>query len=301
MSGNEPKRHHYVPKFYLRRFVCSDDVNKVMVIERHRDVLVADRKSIDRIGYQEALYDYVDKGEPASIESDLNRMFESPFSRSSTWLKISIGACATLGEQDKLPIYMFARHLQRRNIKTLRFIERENARVLSGGFGVDFSEEERDMHRCIAANADVTSTFFREGALDRTLPVDASQINVMVCQSPIALRSSTNPTLIISHPGVKSVFGSVFNSLRTWWLTLNRYWGAFIIAGGPHGFSNTAMPLDAARVINRQYIVQHQNSSTVRYLIADDEHLEEDLEWAGYRFEQRIKHGFRYRKMAEKS
>lgn len=298
MNGNEPKRHHYVPQFYLRRFVRSDDVNKVMVIERHRDALVADRKSIDRLGYEEALHAYVDEGDPASIEGDLNRMIETPFARSSTWLKISTGACATLSEQDQLPIYMFARHLQRRNLEILRFIELENARVQSEGFGADFSEDERDMHRWIAATTDGASALFREGVLDMMLPADASQINVMVCRSPITLRSSTNPTLIISHPGEKSVFGSFFDSLRTWWLTLDRCWGAFIIAGGPPGFANTTMPLDAARVINRRYLVQHQNSLSVRYLIADDEHLEEDLEWAGYRFERRTKHGFRYRKMA---
>ncbi|MGO9719887.1 MAG: DUF4238 domain-containing protein [Methylocella sp.] len=45
MVPNAPKRHHYVPQFYLRRFVCVDDENKVMVVERHRDILVAARKS----------------------------------------------------------------------------------------------------------------------------------------------------------------------------------------------------------------------------------------------------------------
>ena len=57
------------------------------------------------------------------------------------------------------------------------------------------------------------------------------------------------------------------------------------------------MPRDAARVINRQYLGQHQNSLSVRYLIADDEHLAEDLNWAGYRFERRTKPGFRYCKI----
>jgi hypothetical protein len=58
MSDNAPKRHHYVPQFYLRRFACTDDPNKVLVLEQHRDSLVADRKSIDRIGYEDALHDY---------------------------------------------------------------------------------------------------------------------------------------------------------------------------------------------------------------------------------------------------
>src|SRR5438093_11929706 len=63
VAENEPKRHHYVPQFYLRRFACSDDHNKVRVLERHRDIVVSDRKSIDRIGYEEGLHDYDDDGE----------------------------------------------------------------------------------------------------------------------------------------------------------------------------------------------------------------------------------------------
>jgi hypothetical protein len=35
VTDSEPKRHHYVPQFYMRRFACPGDPNKVMVIERH--------------------------------------------------------------------------------------------------------------------------------------------------------------------------------------------------------------------------------------------------------------------------
>lgn len=295
MSVKAPKRHHYVPQFYLRRFACADDVHKVMTIERHRDVLVGKRKSINHIGYEEGLHDYVNEGEPASIEGDINRAIETPFAHSSTWSKVSTGACETLSEQDKLPIYMFARHLQRRNLETLRFIEIENVRAQSEEFANSLSDEEREMHQWIVASADGAHALFREGALKMMPPVDANQINVMVCRSPISLRSSTNPTLMISHPGRESVFGSSFNSLRTWWLTLDPHWGAFIIAGGPPGFTNNPMPHDAARVINRQYLVQLQNSLSVRYLIADDVYLEEDMVWAGHRLERSTTSGFRYR------
>jgi hypothetical protein len=44
----------------LRRFACANDPNKVMILERHGDVVVAGRKSIDHIGYDEGLYDYFD-------------------------------------------------------------------------------------------------------------------------------------------------------------------------------------------------------------------------------------------------
>jgi hypothetical protein len=298
MTNAHPKRHHCVPQFYLRRFACPEDPNKVRVLERHGDFLVVDRKSIDRIGYEEAMHDFVEDGVSDSIEGPINRVVEAPFSNNSTWKKIAYGASLSLDEQDKIPIYGFARHLQRRNLEMLRFVEAESARFKDGGLD-DLTEEERKMHEWIAASADNAHAIFREGAIDTTIPEDADAINVMVCHSPIPLRSSTNPTLVISVPGRKSVFGSFFNELRTWWLTLDRHCGAFIVAGGPSRFSIIPMPGDAARVINRQYLVQHGNGMTVRYLIADDPYVDEDLEWAGYSFERRTTHGARWRKRPE--
>lgn len=296
MTEGHPKRHHYVPQFYLRRFACPDDPNKVRILERHGDILVTDRKSIDRIGYEESMHDFVEDGIAKSIEGPINRVIETPFSNSPTWRKITDDAYASLDETDKIPIYGFARHLQRRNLETLRFIERESARFKAGALDAELTTEEREMHEWIAASTDNTHALFREGAMDTTIPEDATAINVMVCQSPIPLRTSTNPTLMISVPGRQSVFGDFFNNLRTWWLTLDRHCGAFIIAGGPPNFTNSGLPEDAARVINRQYLVQHGNSLTVRYMIGDDPHLDDDFEWAGYRFERRTTHGARWRK-----
>jgi hypothetical protein len=271
-----------------------------MVLEQHRDVIVMEPKSIKYVGYEEALYDYAEDGVRASIEEDLNRTIETPFSRGPTWLKISSGAFNELSAKDRLPIYGFARHLQRRNLEMFRFIQTENERVKANGFDLDLSEEEREMHRWLGASADRAHILFREGALDTSLPADASGIGVMACHSPIALRSSTNPTLVLPDPGGESVFGSFFNSLRTWWLTLDRHYGVFIFAGGLPGFTKGVLPHGEARRINLLYLVQHLNSSSVRYLIADDEHLKEDLGCAGYRFDRRTDRGCRYRKVAQR-
>lgn len=296
MSEGHPTQHHYVPQFYLRCFACPDDPKKVRVLERHGDILVKDRKSIARIGYEESLHDFISDGVAGSIEGPINRVIETPFSNSPTWKKITDGACMRLDETDKIPIYGFARHLQRRNLETLRFIEAESSRFKTGALDADLSDEEREMHEWIAAAADNAHALFRDGAMDTSIPVDAAAINVTVCHSPIPLRTSTNPTLMVSVPGRESVFGAFFNNLRTWWLTLDRHCGAFIVAGGPPAFSNSAMPLNAARMINRLYLVQHGNSLTVRYMIADDVHLDDDLAWAGYHFDRRTTHGARWRK-----
>lgn len=299
MTAGRAKRHHYVPQFYLRRFACPDDANKVRVVESHGDVLVIDRKSIDRIGYEEGLHDYVSEDGVGSIEEPLNRIIETPFSNSTTWKKITEGATSSLSANDKVPIYGFARHLQRRNLETLRFIESEAARIQPGDHDGDLTLEEREMHAWIAASAENAHALFREGAMDTAIPVDSDAINVMICHSPIPLRTSTNPTLLVSAPGRRSAFGAFFNNLRSWWLTLDRQCGAFIVAGGPPGFSNSAMHADAARVINRQYLVQHGNSLSVRYMLADDPYLDEDLAWAGHVFDRRTTHGARWRKCAQ--
>ncbi|WP_083224800.1 DUF4238 domain-containing protein [Sphingomonas panacis] len=194
MTAGRPKRHHYVPQFYLRRFACADDANKVRVVERHGDIVAIDRKSIDRIGYEDALHAYVQDGVPRSIEGPINQAIETPFSNSATWKMIAEGSFASLSEVDRIPIYGFARHLQRRNLETLRFIEAESARFADGQLDGGLTEDEHEMHAWIAASAENAHALFREGALDTAIPEDAGAINVMVCRSPIPLRTSTNPT-----------------------------------------------------------------------------------------------------------
>jgi hypothetical protein len=300
VAANEAKKHHYVPQFYMRRFACADDENKVMVLERHRDVVVANRKSIEGMGYEERLHDHDDNGAPASIEDGLNKAIETPFSKNTTWLKISRGNCASLDESDRLPLYGFARHLQLRNLETLRFIETQHTRYLTGELEDELTDEERDMHAWIASDRGAAHELFRAGAMETMLPADASAINVIVCQTPIAIRSSTNPAIRLSYPGNDSIFGAMFNSLRTWWLALDRHWGALIVAGGPSGFSTGAVPPDLTRVVNRQYLVQLLEVSA-RYMLADDDFLGENLEWAGVTFSRRTARGFRYRKVTSAS
>jgi hypothetical protein len=291
--SNAPKRHHYVPQFYMRRFGRADDANKVTVLERYRDVLVVDRKSVGSIGYEEGLHDFVEDGVAGSIEGEINRVIETPFADSRTWEKIETGNCVSLDEEDGLSIYGFARHLYRRNIRMLRFMETESKRFRAGKL-FELTTEERAMHRRIADSPGGPNQLFRKSVLDTSMPEDAAAINVMVCQSPVPFRSSTNPTLMVSQPSVKSIFGEMFNSLRTWWLSLDRHCGAFIIAGGAPGFSNRGVQPEIARVINQRFLTQLLHGDA-RYMLADDPYLEADLEWAGFKFEQRTTHGFRYR------
>ena len=292
-NTNSPIEHHYVPQFYMRRFACIEDRKKVVVVERYLSTLVGDRKSIERIGYEDHLHEYVEDGVSKSIEGDLNAQIETPFSNGATWSKIVAGRYEVLDRDDGLSIYGFARHLQRRNLTTLRFLEKENARYRAGELG-ELDPDERAAHAWIAERPDRSHQMFRDGAMDLTLPADAHAINIMVCRSPIPFRTTTNPTLIVSYPGVESIFGAMFGSLRTWWLSLDRHCGAFIIAGGPPGMSVQDVSGDVARVVNRSCLTQMLHGEA-RYLIADDDHVASDLEWAGFELEKPTTHGFRYR------
>ena len=293
MTINAAEDHHYVPQFYMRRFALSDDANKVMAVERHGDILNFARKSVGSIGYEKRLHDFVESEVPGSIEGDVNKLVETPFAESPTWRKIVGGECASLDAADGLSIYGFARHLLRRNVRMLRFMQTEHARFKAGKL-FELTAEERVMHQRIAQGPGGPHQMFRASVLDTSMPDDAHAINVMVCQSPIPFRSSTNPTLLISQPGQESIFGDMFNPLRTWWLGLDRYFGAFIIAGGPPGFSNLGVRPEIARVVNRRFLVQLLHGDA-RYMLADDDHIETDLEWAGFKFDKNTTHGFRYR------
>jgi len=294
MVQADPNDHHYVPKFYLRRFACADDVNKVSILERHRDAISADRKSIDRIGYEERLHDYQSDGRSASIEGVLNKAIETPFSKSSTWRKIVTGHCAELREEDRLPLYGFARHLQLRNVQMLRFIESQSRRFLAGELDAELTQEERDMHLWISSTPGAAHELFRAGVLATSLPADAASVTVMVCEAPIPLRSSTNPTITLSHPGSPSPFSAIFGASRTWWLPLNCQWGTLIIATGSAAFSICALPIEPVQLINRYYVTQLLEGDA-RYTIANDQFIEEDLRWAGFALAPQPASGSRYR------
>jgi Protein of unknown function (DUF4238) len=296
MPDSVSKRHHYVPQFYLRQFACTEDPKKVMTLEKRGNFVVYDCKSIRAIGYQDSLHDVTGTHGFKTIENALNRAVETPFSQGRTWTKIRAGQCIALDETDLIPLYGFARHLMWRNADTLRFIEAENNRYKTGELNGKISRSEHEMHNWLASSNISSKSLFHIGALDRSIPPDSADIGMMVCRSPIPLRSSTNPTLTVSFPGNKSAFGDMFSALRTWWLSLDRSWGIFIVAGGPPGFSQMELPLDTAIMINRLYLVQQQHESASRFLIAEDDFLVDDLDWAGYKLESRTQRIVRFRK-----
>ncbi|MCI1271657.1 MAG: DUF4238 domain-containing protein [Sphingobium sp.] len=300
MTSNDPHRHHYVPQFYLSQFACHDDENKVTTLAAYNGGdIVAERKSISRIGYEEKLHDYEFKGEKRSIEGTINDQIETPFTQGSTWRKVTSGRTAELDETDIEPLYGLIHHLQRRNLEALRFIEMEQARIRRHGFSADDTEEERAMHAALAAHPDAVRAFFHEGILQEAPYLDdAAELGMLVYRTGLRLRTSTNPVIAIGLPGEeagrKRANG---DAARAWWLPLTPHCGVVMTLGASFtGHSNAAIPDDSAQGLNRHYLVQLLQALSVRYVLAEDQHIESDLKWAGYRIEVRTNQGFRYRK-----
>lgn len=289
--------NHYVPQFYLRQFACADDLNKVAVLRRHEPFLVADRKSIAQMGYEEDLHAlHAGKG-ALNLEGVISKTIETPFSSSPTWTKIASGNVRSLDASDRRALYAFNTHLQTRNLEALRFLEKMQARIRESGFPPDFTQEERDMHTAIASDPDGVRAFFLMGAIRPLGTIDRSaEGSVLICHTKLRLRTTTCPPLPMGVPPTYSnADPSDVDGPKAWWLPLTPYCGALITRGTPFAeLAHMDIEDDAVRMFNRRYLVQLREGLSVRYCLADDVYLDVDLDWAGYDLVTRSKMVSRY-------
>ncbi len=91
MTAKPPRKHHYVPQFYLRNFATDSRKLTVQAVAKHGARAIWGEKEIRGIGYQEDFYVHTVNGSPFSVETHLNRTLETPIAESDTWAKISSG------------------------------------------------------------------------------------------------------------------------------------------------------------------------------------------------------------------
>jgi hypothetical protein len=290
MTG-QGTRDHYIPQFYMRQFACADDAHKVeaFAAHKHAEIIIRERKSIELIGYEEGLHHFTVGGVRESIEGRVNREWETPFADSATWQKVVARCFNALDESDKEPLYQFIGHLRRRNVETRAVLEREVERFRSGA-PIDYSADERIMYATLAASPQAIDDFYRAMILTRSpYAQDAREVGIMVYRSPLRLRSCTHHVVAAPLPeSERSRVRSVGTKGRAWWLALDPHCGVLMTIGLSQApFVNHEMPDDAARGMNRWFLQQLLQCETVRYMIADDEHINTDLEHAGYRIVQR--------------
>ena len=84
-SDNPPRRHHYIPEFYQKRWAGSD--GRLCVFAKHRGKVVALRRHPKQTGFQDRLYSVPDM--PPDIASAVETHFFKPVdSRAADALKL---------------------------------------------------------------------------------------------------------------------------------------------------------------------------------------------------------------------
>ena len=72
-QSQPPKRHHYVPQFYLRNFAIDEQKTKVMAVHKHGNRAAWAKTSIKSIAYEHELYVHRDGDSPVSVEETISR------------------------------------------------------------------------------------------------------------------------------------------------------------------------------------------------------------------------------------
>lgn len=299
-SANEDRKHHYAPRFYLRQFACDAGRTEAMALTQQHNFVVGEPKAISRMGYEDDLHAIETLFGRTSIEARIGREIEDPISKSPTWARVLAGEYRALGESDIAILYLLCRHLERRNFATRQFIESEQLRVQNPSFAADYTEEERAMHDTIEAMPDGGHAFFLAGAL-QTAPIlqELDEVGITILRSSMSLRSSTNPALTVPLPpseqGRRCASGQ---PARSWWLPLAPDCGALVSIGGrQRGLVHADGDPPFVRLMNQTYLTQLLTIPAVRYCLADDPHVDEDLVWAGYQLIRRSERKLRYIKV----
>jgi hypothetical protein len=296
-TANEARKHHYAPQFYLRQFACDTGRTEAMALTRQHDFVVGEPKAISHMGYEDDLHAIETMFGRTSIEARIGREIEDPISKSPTWALVLADDHRVLGEGDIAILYLLCRHLERRNLATLKFIESEQVRVRQANFKSDYTAEERHMHDALTATPNGGHAFFLEGALQTgSILQELDEVGITVCHSTEPLRSSTNPALTVPlPPGEQSRRCASGQPARAWWLPLSRHCGALVSLGcKQRGLIHEDGEAAFVRKMNQLYLVQLLTMPAVRYCLADDPHIDEDLVWAGYQLVRRGERKLRY-------
>lgn len=290
----DPKKHHYVPQFYLRKFRCADDENKAPTINRHNPFLIKKSSSIGHIGYEDHLYKIKDEEIEVCVEKILNRNIETPICQSNTWKKIDKGTPELLTDGDKLIIYILMRHLEARNIETLESLKIDQKRINDPRYRHEYSESERKMHAKIDSMPNGVEQFYlgMSSRIDQYFE-EYNRASVSIFASNIPIRTSTNPVVHVPMHIFENG-GFDINNLAKW-LPLSPKVGAMLFLNDDHcnfgGYQ--VVESDVIRSLNRLYIMQLLESRTTRHMIANDGHILDDFEWAGIKVDPKNSRKFR--------
>lgn len=283
---NEPHDQHYSPQFYLRNFAVDPDRKKIPTLAKSGPFAVWKMRSIKAVGYERDLYVSVRRGVPVSVETVINRRIETPISETPTWEKIASGQTDALDISDKPILYALIRHLEVRTPHALATQMELAQMAASADSPIPFTDEEREHYAFMRARPDLAKAYFdgMAASLDWTKR-DFAGCGLAIMRSPIPLRASTTPVLLMrapANPAISLPYPGMTPFQR--FLTLNRTTIASLVVGKfSGGFMNTEISVEVARGLNRHFVRHLAQFDRIRHVITDrGDDLLTDMTWAPY-------------------
>jgi hypothetical protein len=211
-------------------------------------------RSIESLGFERDLYMRAVGGIPVSVETDINRRIETPISRSDTWAKIASGRTETLDASDRPILYALIRHLEVRTPHYQASMNELAQMAADPGSTIPFTDDERAHFELIRACQDAAKAMLNYKAA--TMAWSAGSFSgalLMVCRSPISLRSSTTPVFPMpapTHPAMRLPLPGMTPYQLV--LTLNPTTLVCLVLGDFDGaFSNKSIDLETALGFDR--------------------------------------------------
>lgn len=302
--SNEPHKHHYVPKFFLKNFAVDDQQKRVTTVAKNNDMAIWSERSIDGIGHEEDFYVHLERGVPVSVETDINHRIETPISESNTWKKIASGDTAALDRSDRPILYALIRHLEVRTPHYQATIQKLAQMSADPNSSIPFTAEERSDFALIRKNPNLAKSQLNQmAATPIWAPEHFHSCLLMVCRSPVPLYTSTTPVLALSAPEHEAMWRPL-PGLTPFQLVLTVNPTTFVsLALGNFGgaFTNQAVTIETALGLNRHFTGQFAKFDHVRHLVSNRQRLVEDMTWAPYDLVKESEYSVTFRRRSENS
>jgi len=284
-APNPPKRHHYVPQFFLRNFAIDEQKKKVMALHKHGERAVWAKKSIKSIAYEHDLYVHMDGSTPVSVEEIINSDLENPISKSATWEKVSKGSVDELDRSDRAILYSLVRNFEARTPHHRNTLIELSILAARPDSGMKFSEEEKEMYAALRADPSLISEMANEAAsnlewterefLSCGITICRVSSPTYVCSTPVHIMKSPD------HSDLRATqMGLVPNSYL---MPLTPYAYVSVSLGDfDGGFINQHVDPLVEEGLKRQIVAQFSYWPIVRHMICPADGLIDHLRWAGY-------------------
>ncbi|MGL4488704.1 MAG: DUF4238 domain-containing protein [Rhizobiaceae bacterium] len=285
VKNGEPRRHHYVPQFYLRNFAIDEDKKKITLVRKLGHRAVWQESSIKSIAYETDFYVHQENGAPVSVETKINENIESPLSASDTWRKIVEGRVSDLDSTDRPILYALVRHLE---VRTPHYFQTaKELCVLSEmpDSGMAFSAEEQGLYYSFNSNPSLLKATLNSRATDGSWAEnDFRSCSISILRTAGPVFACTTPVHSIKLPST-TLLRSVQMGLDPvgYLLPLTPNCYVLLVLGDFDGyFANKQIGSDLEFVFKRHIVGQFSYWPIIEHMICPSEDLVEHLNWAGF-------------------